>query len=133
MDAVRQSGPPTLVTIPEPGAEGTTIDVGLVDIPITFAGPLPLVASNLEHRAAEFLEANLRHIDGLFAGTFHDQMTLVSVLHAVRPDGTPEIHYHKLVFGVRREWRGEKALVGPLDFEPMLAVLGRRLRVGVVA
>ena len=84
------------------------------------------------HRPGEFLRENLRHIDRLFAGTFHDQMTLVTVPHAVKPDGTPEIHYHNLVFGVRRESRSGQTLVGPLDFRPLLAALARELRVGVM-
>ena len=82
----------------------------------------------------EIFEANLLHVDALLAGTFHDQMTLVNVLHVVRPDGTPEIHYHNLVFGVRREFRGGKTIIGPLDLKPMLDTLTKefRFRLGVV-
>jgi hypothetical protein len=60
-------------------------------------------------------------------------MTLVSVLHAVRPDGTPELHSHKLIFGVRREFWEGRTLTGPLDLKPVLAALTRRLRLGLVA
>jgi hypothetical protein len=106
--------------------------VGLVDIPITFEGPLELVASNLERRSSEFLDTNLRYLDGLFSGAFHDQMTLVTVLHAVRPDGTPSLHYHNLVFGLRKEIRDDGTLIGPLDLGPLITALGQRLRVGLV-
>jgi hypothetical protein len=132
MDEVRQTGSPAPVSIPELGAEGRDIDVGLVDIPITFEGPLPLVASNLERRHSEFLDTNLRYLDGLFSGALHDQMILVNVLHAVRPDGTPSLHYHNLVFGLRKEIREDRTLIGPLDLGPLLGALGRRLQVGLV-
>jgi hypothetical protein len=95
--------------------------------------PQNSVASNLEHRSAEFFEENLRHVEGLLCGTFHDQMTLATVLHAVRPDGTPEIHSHNLIFGVRREFREGRTRAGPLDLKPVLAALTRRLRLGIVA
>jgi hypothetical protein len=132
MDEVRRSDPPKRISIPELGVEGRDIDVGLVDVPITFEGPLQRVASNLEHRSLEFLDTNLRYLDGLSSGTFHDQMVLVTVLHAVRPDGTPSIHYHNLIFGLRKEIREDRTLIGPLDLGPMCEALGRRLRVGLV-
>ena len=108
--------------------------MGLLDIPVTVRGPLELVASTLERRPMDVFEANLVHVDALFAGTFHDQMTLVSVLHVVRPGGTPEIHYHNLVFGVRREFRAGRTIIGPLDLKPMLDSLTTqfRFRLGVV-
>ena len=102
--------------------------------PSRFVGRLSVVTSNLKCRPMEIFEANLLHVDALLAGTFHDQMTLVNVLHVVRPDGTPEIHYHNLVFGVRREFREGRAIVGPLDLKPMLDTLTKqfRFRLGVV-
>ena len=56
----------------------------------------------------EVSEANLFHIDSLLADTFHDQMTLVTVPHMARPDGTPEFHYHNLVFGGKEGISGRK-------------------------
>jgi hypothetical protein len=133
MDEVRRTHPREALETAGLSPDGAGVDVGIIDIPVTFRGPLGLVASNLEHRSAEFLGENLRHVDGLFSGTFHDQMTLATVLHAVRPDGTPEIHYHNLIFGVRREFREGRTLTGPLDLKPVLAALTRRLRLGIVA
>ena len=103
MDEVRRIHPREALETPGLSPLGGGVDVGLLDIPVTVRGPLELVTSNLKRRPMEIFEANLLHVDALLAGTFHDQMTLVSVLHVVRPDGTPEIHYHNLVFGVRRE------------------------------
>src|SRR5262249_9723364 len=118
---------------PHLSADGEAVDVGLIDIPVTFEGDLRLVTSNLAHRSMKFLDENLWHIDERFAGTFHAQMTLATVLHAVLPDGSPCIHYHNLVFGIRREFREGHTLVGPLDFRPMLAALTRKLKLCVVA
>ncbi len=132
MDEVRHTHAKETIEMPSLVWDDTTVDVGLIDIPITFRGDLSVVASNLTHCPSQFFDENLRHIDRLFAGTFDDQMTLVSVLHAARTDGSPELHYHNLVFGVRREFRSGQALVGPLDFQPMLATLARELRVAVI-
>ena len=112
--------------------DGGGVDIGLIDIPVTFRGPLSLVASNLKHHPTKFMEENVKHVDELFAGTFHDQMTLVSVLHVFKPGGERQIHYHNLVFGVRREFRDGRELIGPLDLTRMLGALTSELRLGVV-
>jgi hypothetical protein len=114
-------------------ADGRPVDIGLIDIPVTFKGDPRLVTANMAHRSMEFFDENLRHVDRLFAGTFQDQMTLATVLHAVSPDGSPCIHHHNLVFGIRREFREGRMLLGPLDFRPMLQALTRTLEVGLVA
>jgi hypothetical protein len=94
---------------------------------------LGLVTANLAERSMEFFDANLRHIEGLFAGAFQDQMTLATVLHAVSAAGSPCIHHHNLLFGIRREYREGRLLVGPVDFGPVLSALTRKLRLCVVA
>jgi hypothetical protein len=134
MDEVRRIHPREAFETAGLSPLGGGVDVGLLDIPVTIRGPLELVTSNLKQRPMEIFEANLVHVDALLAGTFHDQMTLVSVLHVVRPDGTPEIHYHNLVFGVRREFREGRTIIGPLDLKPMLDSLTTqfRFRLGVV-
>jgi hypothetical protein len=114
-------------------SDGRPIDIGLIDIPVTFKGDFNLVTSTLAHRSSALLDENLRHVDRLFAGTFHDQMTLATVFHVVSPDGSPCIHHHNLVFGIRREFRDGRMLLGPLDFRPMLQALTKTLKVGLVA
>jgi hypothetical protein len=134
MDEVRRIHPREALETAGLSPLGGGVDVGLLDIPVTVRGPLGLVTANLGRRPMEIFEANLVHVDALLADTFHDQMTLVSVLHVVRPDGTPEIHYHNLVFGVRREFRAERTIIGPLDLKPMLDALTTQFhfRLGVV-
>jgi hypothetical protein len=134
MDEVRRIHPREDLETPGLSPVGGGIDVGLVDIPVTVRGPLEVVTANLTRRPMEIFEANLAHVDALLAGTFHDQMTLVTVAHARRPDGTPEFHYHNLVFGVSREFRAGRTIVGPLDLKPMLDALTTqfRFRLGVV-
>jgi hypothetical protein len=114
-------------------SDGRPVDIGLIDIPAKFKENLNLVTSNMAHRSYAFLDENLRHVDRLFAGMFHDQMTLATVLHAVSPDGSPCIHYHNLIFGIRREFRNGHTLIGSLDFRPVLEALTRKLRLCVVA
>ena len=128
MDEVRKIHPREALEILELSPLGGGVDVGLLDIPTTVRGPLELVTSNLKDRPMEVFEANLFHIDALLADTFHDQMTLVTAVHMTRPDGTPEFHYHNLVFGVRREFRAGRTIVGPLDLEPMLGTLAQQFR-----
>ena len=126
MDEVRRVHPREALEIPELSPLGGGVDVGPLDIPATVRGPLELVTANLKDRPMEVFEANLFHIDSLLADTFHDQMTLVTALHMARPDGTPELHYHNLVFGVRREFRAGSTIIGPLDLEPMLDTLAQQ-------
>src|SRR5512135_954543 len=126
MDEVRKIHPREILEIPELSPLGGGVDVGLLDIPATVRGPLELVTANLKDRPMEVFEANLFHIDSLLADTFHDQMTLVTALHMARADGTPELHFHNLVFGVRREFRAGRTIVGPLDLEPMLDTLAQQ-------
>lgn len=126
MDEVRRIHPRAALEIPELSPLGGGVDLGLLDIPATVRGPLELVTANLKDRPMEVFEANLFHIDSLLAGTFHDQMTLVTALHMARADGTPELHYHNLVFGVRREFRAGSTIIGPLDLEPMLGTLAQQ-------
>jgi hypothetical protein len=132
MEELHRRHPRERLETPGVSPVGGGVDVGLIDIPVTFRGPLGLVTSNLKRRPMELFEENLRHVDALFAGTFHDQMTLVSVLHVFQPGGARQIHYHNLVFGVRREFRDGRVLVGPLDLKPMLDALTSELQLGVV-
>ena len=128
MDEVRRIHPREALEIPGLSPLGGGVDVGLLDIPVTVRGPLEFVTANLKDRPMEVFEANLMHIDSLLADTFHDQMTLVTVLHVARSDGTPEFHYHNLVFGVRREFRAGRTIIGPLDLKPMLETLAQHFR-----
>jgi hypothetical protein len=128
MDEVRRVHPRQALETPGLSPLGGGVDVGLLDIPATVRGPLELVTANLKDRPMEVFEANLFHIDSLLADTFHDQMTLVTVPHMARPDGTPEFHYHNLVFGVRREFRAGRTIIGPLDLKPMLETLAQQFR-----
>jgi hypothetical protein len=134
MDEVRKIHTREALETPSLSPLGGGVDVGLLDIPVTVREPFKFVTANLKRRPMEIFEANLVQIDALLAGTFHDQMTLVTVLHTVRPDGTPEFHYHNLVFGVKREFRAGRIISGPLDLKPMLDSLTNQfgLRLGVI-
>jgi hypothetical protein len=131
MDEVRRTHARETIEMPGLVLDETRIDVGLIDIPVTFKGDFGRVTWNMRHWPARFFEENLRYLGRLIHGTFHDQMTLATVLHMVRPDGTPEVHYHNVIFGVRREFRPGRTLVGPLDFSPMLAALTKGCRLAV--
>src|SRR5512135_389575 len=109
---------------------GGGVDIGLIDIPVTLRGPFSL--ASLRHQTTKFMEENMKHVDMLFAGTFHDQMTLVSVFHVFKPSGERQFHFHNLVFGVGREFRDDRELIGPLDLTRMLDALTSELQLGVV-
>jgi hypothetical protein len=118
MDEVRKIHPREALETPGLSPLGGGVDVGLLDIPVTVREPFERVTANLTRRPMEIFEANLVHIDALLADTFHDQMTLVTVL----------------VFGVRREFRAGRTIISPLDLKPMLDALTEQfgLRLGVV-
>jgi hypothetical protein len=130
---VRESYPPETLGIRGLIAGGRLVDVGLIDIPVTCRGPPKRIREVMAAKPMALFEENLTHIDGLFAGTYDDQMTLVSCLHVLRPDGVPEVHFHNVIFGVRREFRDGVTRTGPLDFRPLLGALGKRLRLSVIA
>ena len=131
MDEARRSGEKEGLDLAGLSRGDANIDVGLLDIPISFRGPPQCLVSNLARRSAEFLGENLRHLDRLLRGTFTDQMTLVTVFHEFRSDGNLEFHQHNVIFGVRREFRGGETLIGPLDLRPVIESLERRLRVAI--
>jgi hypothetical protein len=68
MDEVRRTHPREALETAGLSPDGAGVDVGIIDIPVTFRGPWELVASNLGRRSAEFFEENLRHVDGLLSG-----------------------------------------------------------------
>ena len=128
MDELHRHHPREELETPGISPLGDGVDIGLIDIPVTFRG----TPANLERHSAKFMEENIKHIDALFAGTFHDQMTLESAIHVIKPSGERQFHVHNLVFGVRREFRDDRALIGPLDLTPMLDALTSKLQLGVV-
>jgi hypothetical protein len=84
----------------------------------------PLLPTTRKELDMPFTE-NFRHFDSVCAGALHDQMIVATVLHVFHSDGSPLLHYHNLIFGLRQEVRGHMDILGPLDLDPMLTKLSK--------
>lgn len=103
------------------------IDIGLVDVTVFFQMP-PGLPPSLPSTRDEYdmtLTENLRHLDSVCAGALHDQMIVATVMHTFHSSGSPLLHYHNLIFGLRQEVRGDMDLLGPLDLNPLLKALSQ--------
>jgi hypothetical protein len=129
MRAARASAPPKLMDF----GSGHLVDIGLIDIQVFFDGPMDLLVEQLKTDSTRFLDENLKHVDWLCSRVFHDQMVLVFACHVFTAGGDRRVHYHNVIFGLRKEIRDGHELIGPLDMEPLVRALDRRIRVGLVA
>jgi hypothetical protein len=114
--------------------EDVEIDVGLIDVTVFFQMP-PGVPAAIPAREEDWdltLTENLRHLDSVCAGALHDQMILATTPHRFHSDGSPLLHYHNLILGMRQEVRGDMDMLGPLDMEPLLKALGKSGPVSVI-
>jgi hypothetical protein len=78
------------------------------------------------------LTENLRHLDSICAGAFHDQMILATTPHCFHSDGSLLLHYHNLIFGMRQEVCGDTDILAPLDMGPLLKALSKSGPVSII-
>jgi len=103
------------------------IDIGLIDVTVFFQVPpgmRPAIPTRKEDCDRTFDE-NLRHLESVCADALHDQMILATSLHLFDSNGSPLLHYHNLIFGMRQEVRGELDVLGQLDMDPLLKALSK--------
>ncbi len=104
---------------------GYNVDIGLVDIRVSFHGFPQHIHSSLQVNSNLFFEENARHLDLVSQGAIYDQMILVSAIHYFTPRGSFLLHYHNVIFGLRKE----KNLVGYLNLEDLLSKLERKTKI----
>lgn len=116
------------------GGADLEVDVGLIDISVFFEMP-PGIPPSLPTTRAEFDKSfteNFRHFDSVCAGGLDDQMIVGTAMHRFHSDGSPLLHYHNLIFGLRQEVRGDLDILGPLDMDPLLQKLAKSGPLSVV-
>jgi hypothetical protein len=124
MEKARLNNPPKLIDF----NSELQVDAGLIDIQIVFKGPQQSLMMLMKESPNLLLEKHLEHLDLISQGAFHDQMTLVSALHCVDPNGDLCFHHHNIIFGLRKE----NNLIGILDFEEFLSNLNKYTKIGLV-
>ena len=128
MKEVRARFGPKLIPLRDGGAA----DIGLIDVIVNFKGPVAPVLQLFRQDPMRSFDENTLHLEWVFSGAFHDQMVLATAIHFHRPSGKIELHYHNLIFGIRKEIRGDRELLGTLDVKPLLDSIYERKDIGYV-
>jgi hypothetical protein len=126
MRKVREPGTNRYVFPGESGQADTDIDIGLIDVQIYFD------AYSGEIAGSPMTDENLRQVDRLCGGQLHTQMVLASAVHRYRPDGSLTLHYHNLIFGLRKEMDGNREHIGIIDLLPLVHALGNGRTVNII-
>jgi len=102
------------------------IDIGLIDVQVYFHDTEGMLSPG--HKTNE----NFAAVDGVCGGELHTQMVLASAVHRHRPDGSRILHYHNLIFSVRKEIEGDRVHLGVIDLLPLVKALGKGRTINVV-
>jgi hypothetical protein len=94
------------------------IDIGLIDVQVWFNDTAGELAD--DYRSDE----NFAVLDKLCGSQLNTQMVLASAVHRYRPDGSYLLHYHNLIFSLRKEYDGDCEHLGVIDLLPLVKVLG---------
>ncbi|GLT20488.1 hypothetical protein GCM10007938_42730 [Vibrio zhanjiangensis] len=95
----REYSEPELIQL----SDGTFFDVGLLDIQVFFDGENGPIKALLKKQPDFFLKENLKHIEDVYGILFHDQMIVSTTLHTKRTDGEFQLHYHNIIYSLRKE------------------------------
>lgn len=127
MQEVRRFDPPEPLDV---GAD--RVDIGLIDVVVTLTGPpIETMVKLWKQDPMSFFQENARHIDMLLGPAMHDQMVYAAASHIYLNDGSHEIHFHNLLFNLRKEIRDGEHRIGRLDLLPVLERLKTRSRLFV--
>jgi hypothetical protein len=107
------------------GSVSITTDVGLIDIVVSFHGPIEKLQPLFKANPQQVGEENDRHLLSLCGGELDDHMVTAVASHIYRHDGTHLIHCHNVIFGIRKMIRDGREIVGPFDPELLLNALAR--------
>lgn len=101
------------------------IDIGLIDVQIYFDGH----AGDIDARL--MTDANFREFKRLCHGELTTQTVIATAVHNYRPDGELTLHYHNLIFGLRKQV-GPDEQIGQFDLLPLIRALGDKLPLAVI-
>jgi hypothetical protein len=118
MQEVRKPGTHRCVFPPEGDrTQPLDIDIGLIDVQIYFpdySGP---------PGGCPMFDENWHEADRLCGGQLHTQMVMATAVHYYRPNGTYALHYHNLIFGLRKQIEPDEH-IGVIDLLPLVKALG---------
>jgi hypothetical protein len=90
------------------------IDIGLIDVQIYYPGN--------PDKARTILD-NFHKANALCGHQFHTQMVIATAVHHYRPDGSPALHFHNVIFSLRKEYDGDRVHLGVLELLPLVHAL----------
>jgi hypothetical protein len=118
MQAVRRPGTNRYVFPPEPDRNHEIdIDIGLIDVQIYFN------AYAGRRGGSPLTDQNFQEADRLCGRQLHTQMVMATAVHWYRPDGSRTLHYHNLIFALRKQIDPDEH-IGVIDLLPLIKTLG---------
>lgn len=125
MRAVRRHGTNRTVFPAGPGRAAIDVDIGLIDVQVFFN------AYDGIHAGSPRTEENFSRFRRICGGEAHDQMVMATAVHHFRPDGSLLLHYHNLVFALRKQVDPD-VHIGLLDLTPLVRAIGNNHRLHVL-
>jgi hypothetical protein len=107
------------------GGQELDIDIGLIDVEVYF----PAYAGR--RSGSPMTDENFREADRLCGRQLHAQMVMATAVHQFRPDGSYTLHYHNLIFALRKQVEPDEH-IGTLDLLPLVKALGAGRKVNIV-
>jgi hypothetical protein len=118
MRQVRRPGTNRYVFPPEHDRDQEIdIDIGLIDVQVFFN------AYAGECVGSPMTDENFREADRLCRGHLHTQNVIAKAVHWFRPDGSITLHYHNLIFALRKQVEPDEH-IGIIDLLPLVKTLG---------
>ena len=117
MREVREPGTNRYVFPAEEDRPEIDIDIGLIDVQFYFN------AYRGVRRGSPLTDANFRRLHRLCGGRLNTQMVMATAVHHYRPDGSATLHYHNLIFALRKQIEPDEH-VGVIDLLPLVKALG---------
>jgi hypothetical protein len=99
------------------------LDIGLLDVQVYFH-------NTPDSRATS--DDNFKEVDKMCGKQLHTQMVIVTAVHQYLTDGSRTLHYHNVIFSLRREIDGDREHIGILDMLPLVERLGKGRTIHII-
>ena len=76
-------------------------------------------------------DENFREADRLCGGQLHTQMVMAAAVHEHRPNGSYALHYHNLIFGLRKQIEPDEH-IGVINLLPVVKALGDGRTINII-
>ena len=134
MREVRKPGAHRCVFPPEGDRHhALDIDISLIDVQVYFDDYTKLRANRPEtDEDYKHYNLNLRWVDRLCGKQLHTQMVMAAAVHHYRPNGLFALHFHNLIFGIRKQVEPDEH-IGVINLLPVVKALGDGRTINIIA